>query len=105
MGYNNEEASRKIKLVIKQINGIPDEIDENGNETELIPEIAIGSGTESYYIHCYSPGKKRFIKISSGQKGYIIDEMQDNKEKYLVYTYDGHLVEILEEEIHFTGFD
>jgi len=105
MGYNNEEASRKIKLVIKQINGLPDEIDENGNEIELIPEIAIGSGVKAYHIHCYSPGKKRFIKISSGQKGYIIDEMQDNDEKYLVYTYDGHLVEISEKEIHFTGFD
>ena len=65
MGYNKEEASKKIKLVIKQINGLPDEVDEDGNETELIPEIAIGSGEKSYYIHCYSLSKKRFINITS----------------------------------------
>ena len=105
MGYNKEEASKKIKLVIKQINGLPDEVDEDGNETELIPEIAIGSGEKSYYIHCYSLSKKRFINITSGQKGYIIDEMKDNEDKYLVYTYDGHLVEIPIKEIYFTGFD
>ena len=105
MGYDQEEASRKIKLAVKQINGLPDEVDEDGNEIELIPEIAIDSTHGSKYIHCYSPGKRRFIKISSGQKGYIIDEMKGNDEKCLVYTYDGHLVEILIKEIIFTGFD
>ena len=94
MSYDKEEASRKIKLAIKQINGLPDEVDEDGNEIELIPEIAIGSTRGS-----------KFIKISSGQKGYVIDEMKGNNEKYLVYTYDGHLVEILIKEIIFTGFD
>ena len=105
MGYNKEEATRLIKLAIKQINGIPDELDEDGKEIELIPEIAIGNGDGARYIHCYSPGKKRFIKISTGQKGYIIDQMEDNEDKFLVYTYDGHLVELPIKEIFFTGFD
>ena len=104
MGYNSDEASKKIKIAVKQMNGtLHDRTDEDGNEIELLPEIAIGKGTG--YIHCYAPGKKRFIKVSQGQKGIVIDEMKENEEKCLVYTWDGFLVEIPIKEIYETGFD
>ena len=57
------------------------------------------------YLHCYSPGNKRFIKISKGQKAYIIDNMDNDKEKCLIYTWDGYLVEIYVDEIFAIGFD
>jgi hypothetical protein len=103
MAYNSDDASKKIKLAIKQLNGSIDEYDEDGNLNELLPEIAIKSGTG--YLHCYSPGKKRFIKISKGQKAYIIDDMPHQEDKYLVYTWDGFLVEVLVKEVLITGFD
>ena len=104
MGYNTDTASKKIKLAIKQMNGsLHDGVDEDGNEIELLPEVAIGIGTG--YLHCYAPGKKRFIKISKGQKGFIIDEMTEDEQKYLIYTWDGFLVEIPIKEIYETGFD
>ena len=104
MGYNSDEASKKIKLAVKQLNGsVIEAIDDDGNPVELLPEIGIGSGEG--YLHCYSPGNKRFIKISKGQKAYIIDNMDNDKEKCLIYTWDGYLVEISVDEIFPIGFD
>ena len=96
-----DELAERIKLAVRQLNGT---LDHTGvdKESELIPEVAIkGSGL----IFCFSPGKKRFVKVSRGIKGYIIDTVKTNVEKYLVYTWDGHLVEIYREELIFTGFD
>ncbi len=104
MSYNSEDAAKKIKLAVKQLNGtIIDGLDEDGNPVELLPEVGLKSGAG--YLHCYSPGKKRFIKISKGQKAYIIDNMDNNEEKCLIYTWDGFLVEAPVEEILITGFD
>jgi len=104
MGYNSDETSKKIKLAVKQLNGSAiDEVDKAGNPVELLPEIGIGSGEG--YLHCYCPGKKRFIKISKGQKAYVIDNMDNDKEKCLIYTWDGYLVEISVDEIFPIGFD
>jgi|TARA_R110000824_G_scaffold299973_1_gene488042 hypothetical protein len=96
-----DELAARIKLAVRQLNGT---LDHEGVDktSELIPEVAIkGTG----YLFCLSPGKKRFVKISRGIKGYIIDTVNNALNKYLVYTWDGYLVEIYEEELIFTGFD
>jgi|TARA_B100000287_G_scaffold393029_1_gene405914 hypothetical protein len=96
-----DELAEKIKLAVRQLNGT---LDYEGvdRESQLIPEVAI-SGTG--HIFCFSPGKKSFVKISRGIKGYIIKTVEGTLDKYLVYTWDGYLVEIDDSELIFTGFD
>jgi hypothetical protein len=90
----------KIKLAAAQLNGrIPYKKQEEIDNIELIPEVAIkGTG----YIFCYQAETKSFVKIERGQKALIIE---DRKEIYLIYTFDGFLVQIDKEEIIHTGFD
>tara|TARA_R100000149_G_C5812524_1_gene95204 strand:+ start:254 stop:574 length:321 start_codon:yes stop_codon:yes gene_type:complete len=98
-----DTLAARIKLVTRQLNGTLD-YDGEDKDSELIPEIAIkGTG----YMFCFEPSKKRLVKISRGIKGYIIDTLDNNKDmiEYLVYTWDGYLVQIGEEELIFTGFD
>ena len=91
---------KKIKLAAAQLNGrIPYKKQEEIDNIELIPEVAIkGTG----YIFCYQADTKSFIKIERGQKALIIE---DRKNTYLVYTFDGFLIEIDKDEILATGFD
>ena len=95
-----EELIARIKLAAAQLNGrIPYKEQEEIDKIELIPEICIkGSG----YIFCYQPDSKSFIKIERGQKALI---MEDRGESYLVYTFDGFLVQINKEDVLQTGFD
>ena len=98
---NYDELAARIKLAVRQLNGT---LDHEGvdKDSELIPEIAIkGTG----HIFCFSPGKKRLVKVSRGIKGYIINTINGTLNKHLVYTWDGYLVEIYEDELIFTGFD
>jgi hypothetical protein len=98
---NHDQLAERIKLAVRQLNGT---LDHEGvdKESELIPEVAIkGNG----YIFCFSPGKKSFVKVARGIKGYIINTVKHTLTKYLVYTWDGYLVEIYEDELIFTGFD
>tara|TARA_B100000886_G_C20384958_1_gene475612 strand:+ start:996 stop:1310 length:315 start_codon:yes stop_codon:yes gene_type:complete len=95
----------RIKLAIEQLNGkIPYKTQEELDSIELLPEYAIkGTG----YMYCFAPGKKRFVRICRGQKVYIIDDVLESSDKYLVYTWDGFLVEIEIEELleYQLGFD
>lgn len=90
----------KIKLAAEQMNGkIPYKDQDELDKIQLIPEICIkGSG----YLFCYQPESKSFAKIERGQKALIIE---DRTGSYLVYTFDGFLVEIDKEEVIFSGFD
>ncbi len=90
----------KIKLAAAQLNGrIPYKKQEEIDNIELIPEVAIkGTG----YIFCYQADTKSFVKIERGQKALIIEDRND---MYLVYTFDGFLIQIDKEEIIYTGFD
>jgi hypothetical protein len=90
----------KIKLAAAQLNGrIPYKKQEEIDNIELIPEVAIkGTG----YIFCYQADTKSFVKIERGQKALIIEDRSD---MYLVYTFDGFLIQIDKEEIIYTGFD
>ena len=89
-----------IKLAAEQMNGkIPYKEQEEIDKIQLIPEICIkGTG----YIFCYQPDSKSFIKIERGQKALV---MEDRGDSYLVYTFDGFLVQINKEDILQTGFD
>ena len=95
----------KIKLAVEQLNGkIPYKTQEELDSIELLPEYAVkGTG----YMYCFAPGKKRFVRICRGQKAHIIDDMPEDPNKCLVYTWDGFLVEIEIEELleYQLGFD
>ena len=95
-----ESLIEKIKLAAAQLNGrIPYKKQEEIDKIELIPEIAIkGTG----YIFCYQADTKSFVKVERGQKALIIEDRGD---VYLIYTFDGFLVQINKEEIIHTGFD
>ena len=90
----------RIKLAVAQLNGrIPYKKQEEIDNIELIPEVCIkGSG----YMFCYQPDSKAFIKVQRSQKALIMEERGNT---YLIYTFDGLLVEIEKEEIIPTGFD
>tara|TARA_R110001583_G_scaffold130347_3_gene282078 strand:- start:104 stop:409 length:306 start_codon:yes stop_codon:yes gene_type:complete len=94
------ELVAKIKLAAEQMNGrIPYKEQEELDKINLIPEVGI-KGTN--HIFCYQPESKSFIKIDRGQKALVIE---DRGEKYLIYTYSGHLVEVNKEDVFFSGFD
>ena len=90
----------KIKLAAEQMNGkIPYKKQEEIDKITLVPEVCI-RGTD--YLFCYQPESKSFIKVERGQKALIIEDRQNS---YLVYTFDGFLVEIDKEEVYFSEFD
>ena len=90
----------KIKLAAEQMNGkIPYKKQEEIDKIELVPEICIrGTG----HLFCYQPESKSFINVKRGQKALVIEDRQDS---YLIYTFDGFLVEIDKEEVYFSEFD
>tara|TARA_R110002020_G_scaffold71910_1_gene185285 strand:+ start:296 stop:601 length:306 start_codon:yes stop_codon:yes gene_type:complete len=96
----SKDLVSRIKLAAAQLNGkIPYKEQEEIDKIELIPEVCIkGTG----HMFCYQPDSKSFVKIERGQKALIIDERKDT---YLVYTFDGFLINIDKEEIITTGFD
>jgi hypothetical protein len=89
-----------IKLAAEQMNGkIPYKEQEELDKINLVPEICIrGTG----YLFCYQPESKSFINVKRGQKALVIE---DRKDGYLIYTFDGFLVEINKEEVYFSEFD
>ena len=90
----------RIKLAAAQLGGrIPYKKQEEIDNIELIPEVCIkGTG----YMFCYQTDSRSFVKIQRGQKALIMEE-RDNT--YLIYTFDGFLVEIEKDQIVSTGFD
>ena len=95
-----ESLVERIKLAAAQLNGrIPYKKQEEIDNIDLIPEIAIkGTG----YIFCYQAETKSFVKVERGQKALIIEDRNDT---YLIYTFDGFLVQINKEDVIDTGFD
>ena len=96
----SKDLISRIKLAAAQLNGrIPYKKQEEIDKIELIPEVCIkGTG----YLFCYQPDSKSFVKIDRGQKALIMEERKDT---YLVYTFDGFLIEIDKDELLSTGFD
>jgi hypothetical protein len=93
-----DEIKKKLKLVFRQLTGKFKESDD-----ALLPEVAIrGSG----FLYCYYPAKKKFVRIRRGTKAFIISENETvSPDRILIYTFDGFLVEIEEDEVIYTGFD
>tara|TARA_R100000008_G_scaffold12757_1_gene6362 strand:- start:10213 stop:10506 length:294 start_codon:yes stop_codon:yes gene_type:complete len=93
-----DDIKEKLKLALRQISGKLEE------EDTLLPEIAIrGQGG---ILYCYYPAKKRFIRIRRGVKAFVISEEEVvSPDRILIYTFDGHLVEIEKDEIIHTGYD
>ena len=92
---------RKIdkKLLKRIFNQISGKVEE---EEELIPEMAIkGSG----YIWCFDPSQNQIIRVARGIKCYILNEAQDELNRFLVYTINNDVILIEEEELIFTGYD
>jgi hypothetical protein len=100
MGYDEEELSevqKRLKLAVRQMAGSLTESDP-----KMLPEVAIaGSGI----LFCFCPSKKRMVRILRGIKAFIIDGCTISKDRVLIYTFDGQLVEIEKSELIHTGCD
>ena len=88
------DISERLKQIVRQTSG------KAGQKEVPIPEVAIkGVG----HILCYQPSKHIYIRVSRGTKAYIIEEKEKNR--VLIYTYSGLVVEIESDELIDTGFD
>jgi len=98
MEDEEDKLTKRIKMIMKQFSG-----DVKATDEQLIPEVAImGSGI----LYCYSPSKRRFVKIARGTKAYVLSlEEETFSDKILIYTFCGRIVEIDVNEIIRTGFD
>ena len=59
-------------------------------------------------LFCFSyPQRKSFIAINRGTKGILITDIEIASllEHVLVYTFNGHLIEVETKELIFTGYD
>ena len=91
---------KKIKdiavLITKQIGGSPEK------DSEMLPDYGIkGTGI----LYCYEFNTKLHVKISRGQKVWIIDDEKDWLDRVLIYTNCGRIVEIDFDELLYTEAD
>jgi len=96
MARSAEHVKEIAGLITKQLGGSPQD------DQELIPDYGIG-GTGALY--CYQYGTRAYIKISRGQKVWIIDEKKDHLNRVLIYTSCGRIVEIDFDELFCTEAD
>jgi|10_taG_2_1085330.scaffolds.fasta_scaffold169242_3 hypothetical protein len=92
------DPDEKLKKAIRQVAGLARQQDG-----ELLPEVSIKGGNG--IVFCYYAPYKRFIKISRGTKAFIVDGDTISPDRVIIYTFDGHLVEIEKDELIFTGYD
>ena len=94
---------RQIKnikeLVTRLVNQMSGEVEE---DTPLIPEYCI---TGTGLLYCLEYTTRAYIKISRGQKAYLLDGNCDDLNRVLIYTNCGRIVEIDLEELFYTEFD
>ncbi|MHA1940742.1 MAG: hypothetical protein ACW97P_03325 [Candidatus Hodarchaeales archaeon] len=84
-----------IDQIIRQLNGDIDEDDK------LVTECGIlGVG----YLFCYQPSTRSFVRIYKQQKVFILGHVE-GKNKFLIYTSCGRIVEIDTDKIYTTNFD
>ena len=92
-----EEKKKKLKKIMSQVSGDFESIDGDLEH----PMMIRGHGI----VYCYVPSSREFIKVNRGTVIYIIAQSKEDEEKYLVYTYDGHVVLLHEKEIFSLGFN
>tara|TARA_R100000664_G_C2757800_1_gene146236 strand:+ start:3598 stop:3888 length:291 start_codon:yes stop_codon:yes gene_type:complete len=91
-----EKIKKIAKLITKQIGGSPVE------DQEMLPEYGIqGSGI----LYCYEYNTKLHVKVSRGQKVWLIDSARDFLNRVLIYTNCGRIVEIDFDELICTEAD
>lgn len=96
MALTRNEIKDFCTRVVKQIGGSPDE------DEILIPEYGIaGTGI----LYCREYGTRVFVKISRGQKAWLVDDEKDELNKVLIYTQCGKIVMIDYDELIYTEFD
>ena len=96
MARSAEYIKEVAGLITKQLGGSPQE------DQKLIPDYGIG-GTGALY--CYQYGTRAYIKISRGQKVWIINKKKDHLNRVLIYTSCGRIVEIDFDELFCTEAD
>lgn len=89
------EKKLLVARIIKQITGTVTEDDE------LVPEYVI-MGED--YIFCFEPSSRTFVKVETGQKAYRLSAVK-NKERLLMYTNCGRIVEVEKDKLYYTEFD
>jgi hypothetical protein len=96
MAVSREYIKDFITKVIRQIGG-----DLNEDE-EVVPEYGIvGNGI----MFCAEYGSRSFVKITRGQKAWVVDHELDDLDRILIYTQCGKIVKIDHEEVIYTGYD
>ena len=96
MALTRKEIKEFCSRIIKQVGGSPDE------DEPLVPEYGIkGSGI----MYCREYGTRAFVKISRGQKVWVIDDEKDELNKVLIYTSCGRIVMIDYDELIYTEGD
>tara|TARA_B100001250_G_C19731316_1_gene758650 strand:- start:524 stop:823 length:300 start_codon:yes stop_codon:yes gene_type:complete len=99
MESEGDKLEKRLKMIIRQFSG-----DVKNVDGEMIPEVAIKGN--SGVIYCFSPAKKKMIRVHRGTKAFILSpESELKNEKILIYTFDGKIVEINYDELIETGFD
>ena len=88
------KLQERLRTIMRQISG-----DVENISGELVPEMTIkGHGA----LYCYCPSSREFVKINRGTRAYILKHYI---EKVLIYTIEGYVVEIDEEELIYIGYD
>ena len=96
MTASREQIKDFITRVIKQAGGSAPE------DEPLIPEYGIrGKGI----IFCCEYGTRAFVKITRGQKVWLIDDDKDDLNRVLIYTSCGKIVRIDNDELIYTECD
>ena len=95
MEKEDDKFEKRLKMIIRQFSG-----EVKSDDGEMVPEVAISGNAGS--IYCYSPAKKRMVRIYRGTKAFILSA---ENERALIYTFDGKIVEIDYKELIETGFD
>ena len=91
---------KKIKSIIEKLmNQMAGEVD---SDELLVPEYGI-NGTGDLY--CLEYNARSYVKISRGQKAYMLDDNRDDLNRVLIYTTCGRIIEIDIDELIYTEFD
>jgi len=94
----SSQIQTRLRKIIRQLSG---KAELEGDE-EMIPEVAIGG---KGILFCFLPDNRTMVRIHRGIKAYIVDDVDPETGRVLIYTWCGQLVEIDPDELIHTGFD
>ena len=98
--YSMVRSTKNLKgLLTKIIKQIAGEVDE---DELLIEEYGI---TGAGFLYCLEYNTRAYIKISRGQKCYMLDDKINHLNRVLIYTNCGRIIAIDIDELIRTEFD